>query len=286
LSELIAQCPSRIAPARAGELKAFAQQRNLSILYSDDDGFRIRVRLDNNTIVLPVRSLNYLWCATHLFVTLYNRYCEAHQQKRVDLDTASDPATSEALDLFNWARSALRGSADLWPEGHVQPSLNFDAGSEANVVVELFLCALAWIIHHERAHVEHEHKGNRSSNTLQEELQADRSATEWVMTECANDLERQKRAMGIAVATLAMAMLDDPHSPIPEVTTHPPDLERLYDNVDLAELPPNNIVYDFCVVVLMLCVGQYGPVTILEREIITSREVYDDLVVQFHRRHR
>lgn len=292
LDEYISQCAARISPTKATELGEFSEAKGMSIEYTDDKKFSIRVNLDTKTIKLPIGALNYLWSATHLFVALHEAYVAAQKAHKPILDTASDAATNAAVDLFNWAGKDLIDGNLIWPANAPRPSLTFQAGDLIPLTNEIFLAALAWILHHERAHVELEHPGNSSGpEGIRQEKDADRSASEWVMAGCANELERQKRAYGITTGLLAMALLDSPKLKIPEVKSHPPDMERLIDNLDIAELDPENSVYAYSLVVLQFCIAQYD---IKQAEVDgvdgrpaqTLEEMSRELATRYHTRHR
>jgi hypothetical protein len=292
LEEYIAQCAARISPTKATELGEFSDAKGMSIEFTDDKKFSIRVNLDSNTIKLPIGALNYLWSATHLFVALNEAYIAAQKAGKRNLDTASDASMSTAVDLFNWAGKDLIDGNLIWPAHSPMPSLNSQAGKLILLTNEIFLAALAWILHHERAHVELEHPGNSSGpEGIRQERDADRSASEWVMAGCINELERQKRAFGITTGLLAMALLDSPKLKIPEVKSHPPDMERLIDNLDIAQLNPENPVYAYSLVVLQFCIAQYdqnqAKVDGVDEQLdLTLEEMSRELAIRYHTRHR
>lgn len=292
LEQYIAECAARISPRKAAELGQFSKAKNITIEFTHDRGFNIRVVLSTNIIKLPVGALNYLWCATHLFIALYQSYVTAQAEGKIVFDTASDDATSAAVKLFNWAGKNLTGGDISWPAHTPKPSLMHENGDLIHLTNEAFLAALAWILHHERAHIELEHKGNsKGPESIREEKDADYSASQWVMAGCGNELERQKRAFGISTGILAMAMLDSPMLKIPEVKSHPPDIERLFDNLAIADLDADNIVYSYSLVVLQFIIGQYDVNqadvnSIPEQSDMSLRDIFSELAVRFHTRHR
>ncbi len=292
LQRNITECAARISPMKAAELGKFSDDHGMSIEFTDDKKFAIRVNLVTNTIKLPVGALNYLWSATHLFIALYQAYVAAKENGQTILDTGSDSATNAAVDLFNWASGDLIVGDLIWPNDAPRPSLTHEEGDLIHLTNEIFLAALAWILHHERAHVELKHTGNsRGAESVKQELDADRSASEWVMAGCADELERQKRAFGIATGLLAMALLDSPRLKIPEVRSHPPDMERLVANLEIAQLGEENIVYSYSFVILQFCIGQYDLKQAEVDEIVghpapTFEKMFREFVTRYHTRHR
>lgn len=288
----IAECAARISPSKAAELGAFSNSKGMSIEFTDDKKFSIRVNLATNTIMLPVGALNYLWCATHLFIALYQAYVAAQKEGKTLLDTGGDAATNAAVDLFKWAGKDLIVGDLTWPANGPRPSLTHQSGDLIHLTNEIFLSALAWILHHERAHVELQHLGNsKGPQSIRQERDADRSASEWVMADCTNELERQKRAFGITTGLLAMALIDSPKLQIPEVNSHPPDMERLLENLEIAQLDPENIVYSYSLVVLQFCISQYDlkqakTEDVAGEAIPTFEEIFRELAIRYHTRHR
>jgi len=67
-----------------------------------------------------------------------------------------------------------------------------------------------------------------------------------------------------------MALLDDVRAPQPRVTTHPPAPERLFVNLDTAALPPDNIVFSYCLVILQFCVVQYTSAPPVDEDSVRS----------------
>lgn len=292
LREYICECAARISPTKAEELGKFNASKGVSIEFTDDKKFNIRVNLSTNTIKLPVGALNYMWCATHLFIALYQAYVSAQNEGGITLDTASDAATNAAVELFNWSRNDLIVGNLIWPANAPMPSLTHEKGDIIHMTNEIFLAALGWILHHERAHIELEHQGNSSGpESIIQERDADKSASQWVMEGCANELERQKRAFGIATGILAMALIDNPRAQIPEVNSHPPDIERLLDNLDIANLDNENIVYSYSFVVLQFCIGQYDLKQAemngnVGQPAPTLEAMFRELAIRYHTRHR
>jgi hypothetical protein len=286
LEDEIASCMFVIAPAKASELGRFVEEHDLSIVFTEDKGFTIRVNLVSHEIMLPIGALNYLWCSTYLFYQLYQSYVAAQGAGVKVLDT-SQTGCNDAIDLFNWARNSLRTNELKWPEDSPRPKLGKPQGDDSiRITDEIFLCGLAWVLHHERAHIELEHLGSAPLEDVRLETDADNSATKWVLDSCNSDLERQKRALGIATATLAMALLDDPHRPQPPVTTHPSSPERLYANLQIAGLPPDNIVFSFSLVVLQFCIGQYTNAPSADANVGTFDEYLGDFLAIYATRHR
>jgi len=292
LEKFIAECAARISPTKATELGKFSDTNGVSIEFTDDKKFSIRVDLASNTIKLPIGALNYLWCATHLFIALYQAYVAAQENGGTTFNTASDVATNTAINLFNWASNDLIVGNLSWPFGAPRPSIDHKEGDLIHMTNEIFLVALAWILHHERAHIELEHQGNsKGPDSIKQEMDADRSASLWVMANCTNEIERQKRAFGITTGLLAMALLDNPRLKIPDVKSHPPDMERLLDNLDIAQLNPENIVYSYSFVILQFCIGQYDlkqaeADNFTGQQTPTFEEMFREFASRYHTRHR
>ncbi|MBD4053771.1 cell death peptidase Lit, partial [Xanthomonas citri pv. citri] len=83
-------------------------------------------------------------------------------------------------------------------------------GSEdSQVASEIFLCAIAWILHHEISHVVLQHPLVTTAFSTQEEREADSHATKWILGNLYESApELKKRALGIATAVLCIQSLE------------------------------------------------------------------------------
>ena len=150
----------------------------------------------------------------------------------------ANPRTARAARLIEWTvdceirlANAVRPEQStpplLWPAGLPRPRQRTQYASDGHVADELFLCAGAFILHHELAHFRCMHKWSMFSEDNREmEVEADAAAASWIL----DGVERPdprfgKRALGLAIAlgwltSIAAYVVEDQ-------THHPPSTERL-----------------------------------------------------------
>jgi hypothetical protein len=90
----------------------------------------------------------------------------------------------------------------------------------------LFLCALAWIVHHEIAHIRLNHQALVTTCSIAEERDADIEATKWILDKSTVPQESRKRTFGIAAAILALQGFHSPDQFV-ALKTHPSAFERI-----------------------------------------------------------
>jgi hypothetical protein len=119
------------------------------------------------------------------------------------------------------------------------------------VTNELMLCATAWILHHELAHIDREHVGALQS--VEEEKDADREATSWVMDQSPPGLATKKRGLGIAIATISIAMFEMfRRRRRTSAPTHPNPAMRIFSALSHPALTAEPVVAQVAAVMLKL----------------------------------
>lgn len=203
-------------------------------MLSDDPGFSIRVGIETREAILPVFALEYLWCFSLLVLTLTEEYQAAQQEERSEIDFRTSPQVSQAVDLLNWAHARmLLGDRSPWPDGAPKP-VGAPAQSDCEYAVnEIFLSAIAWIIHHEISHIRLRH-GVETTYSIQQEKEADDEATNWIFSQDLNSDVLLKRQLGMAVALLSMQFLEAPQGKNSKIGSHPPSVDRLFQCFDIA----------------------------------------------------
>lgn len=255
LQRQIAGCAFAVAPEREKELLAAAPTFSLAL--SDDRGFYIRVNMSTHEATLPIATLEYIWTCAHLFWVLYQEYIAAQQRGDREIDVSTRRNICDAIDAFNWARNNQAVSGiQRWPDELPVPAREDSDGAIA-VANELFLVAVAWIIHHEIAHVRERHPMLHNSYAIRQEIEADEIATDWVLGECHNLELRKKRQLGMVTALMAMQLLDEPPGANTYIGTHPPTVERLYACLERANVDDDGAPRAFAAVALQLQMTQF-----------------------------
>jgi hypothetical protein len=283
LETAIAGAAFLIAPERESELKVLDEVHKFVLVPTDEKGFAIRVNTKTHEVILPVAALEYIWCCAHLLHVLYVAYVTAQRSGAPQLDLANTPGCSKAIDLVNWAtRNMILSGVEQWPLHMPAPVSDPESGTDIHIANELFLLAVAWLIHHEMSHVALGHQPAERLFSQQKEKEADLRATEWIVSLGRTDEERQKRSLGIATALLSMQFLDRPEEILDGyVRSHPISVERLDYCLTRANAQDDGIVCAFATVGLQFHLGQFGITAPLDGKSI--RDVLSGFMVAFAR---
>ncbi|MEN8260073.1 MAG: phage exclusion protein Lit family protein, partial [Pseudomonadota bacterium] len=196
-------------------------------------------------------SLELLWCAAHAYCVLTNEYQKAHDSGAAFFNSGATSRCRRALTLYDWAlRKCVDRLDETWPSDATMPTKEASNGSDIWAANELFLISVAWIIHHEIAHV---HLGHPTVTTrsIDEEKEADLSGTKWVLPDAGAIAEITKRTLGIATAILVLTACDlRAHSF--RASTHPRSFERLMYCVAHGELAEDHRIYAVIFVLLQI----------------------------------
>lgn len=282
LQDLIAGVPFRISPEREGELKEFLDRENISLAIEDGPGFRFEVNLNDGTVTTNVASLEFLWASTHAHLILYDEYSKAQRSGDSHFDASSSTRARAGIDLVNWT---IRNMADTgtasWPHDLPKPELDPPKGSDVHVANELFLCSIAWIIHHELSHVRLGHNPLLTIRSQTEEKEADLGATEWILNECADNQEYRKRTIGIAAAILSLqGIAGDTSFDIRE--SHPRAFERIDYCLTSAGIDDNEEVFAFAACIMQIQLSYYG--INIAHDGSSFRDLYSKYLIEFARK--
>lgn len=255
LTDAISESLSKIAPENQNQLASLVKEHNIEIQYVDESGFGIRVTKseDDNQyrIILPVASLEYLWCFCHFFWVFTQEYSNAQKNNESNLHIDGNERLKTSIELLSWARDNLKSTnLKQWPDIYPRPEMVNPEMDDSVVASEIFLCAIAWIMHHEMAHVVLKHPLINTAFSTQEENDADEYATNWILKECNTESAQfQKRKIGIITGLLCLQSLDVSKI-ASENNTHPPACERIHRNMVRYSQEGSEVIEALCVVIL------------------------------------
>ncbi len=224
---------ARIAPEKVGVLDSFRVVHDPCAVFTNDQKFSFRVNTESKEIKLPTAALEYLWCACYAFYVIYQGYCAANQSLADEFNLNGNERTRGALSLYEWGMEQLhQATPKEWPSDNVKPEESSTAEENIAVANELYLCATAWILHHELSHILHGHKNEplNDEESRAQEKEADKSATAWILDGISDEAVLNKRGLGVAIATLVLTAQYILTGEFKE-TTHPKSFERLYDAI-------------------------------------------------------
>ena len=276
---MIAGSPFNIAPEHTDYLVNLRNSRNIEIEMIDKPGFSIDVVVDTKLVRLPVPALEYLWACGHFLWVTTQEYQAAQMRGETQLDFDRNARLITAETLFEWAKQNIKTpNINPWPIDLPSPKSFPKKHSDIHVANELFLSAIAWIIHHELAHVAFQHSGFVS---VLEEKQADVEATHRILAALdKSDPKLRKRAFGIAVALLCIQSLDA-EMPRPTIETHPHAYERIWHCFERYTIGDREDIEAFLVVGLLALFYKTGIIPNVEGN--SFSKILSDMLFQISR---
>jgi len=263
-----------IAPERDKEFDSVYADFDLE--YVDSPRWICSVDTATRHIRVSRRVVEVMWCASYAYTVFYVKKVQGKGmmvQRSIDLH--SDPEVAPAMMLLQWAyENWMNGADTLWPAELPHPVESPEQGSFAHVADELCLCAMAYILHHELAHIRLGHIAGRIG--LEEERDADYSAADWVMHSSLrqDDPKFVKRALGIAVA-LEVMVTRGVHTGNFDGITHPPSYDRMVHTLQRVITDVNHLAW--CVVAATLKIHlDNSRVAIPDRTYTTFMECVED----------
>ena len=234
--------------------------------------------------------MDRLWAVCFAYYRFYRAIAEhklsGHAERELDL--RSTPQLTEAGDLLKWAvESDLAGKRKEelppWPDHLPRPHADVPHGSDEHCATELFLCAVAFLLHHEFAHLRLDHipySELESVDSIGEEKEADFAAAEWILGELTNELDPmfQKRALGVGLGLVWIAALYVYAERKVESTTHPPAYDRLFQVTERHVLDPGNLPWAFVQSVLALHLQNLNIEHDIDREFASFKDAADYFV--------
>lgn len=257
LFNAIASSAFRVAPEAAARLEAEIARLNISLEYSDDPKVYAEFVVSESKVRLGVPFLSALWTAAHAYIVTYHEYQTAQRKGERYFSLGQVPRVADAYTLYRGAREAVALCKPFaWPQGATKPLRYPFEHSDGYAANELFLVAIAWIVHHEIAHGRLGHEEITVASRLQE-TEADEAATRWICDGETDNLRLHKRAMGVGAAIVFLLALDLQVGRL-STTTHPPSFERLMNNLDAVRLDEDQMIYAFAFVLVDIHVAEHG----------------------------
>lgn len=255
LFSAINSSPFKIAPEKEQDLKTIVDDKKIIISVVSEPGFNIRVRKNesNNSheIVLTVASLEYIWAFSNFFWVFTQEYSKSQKNNDEHFDLTGKNRLKKSDELLKWARKNLQTTGcESWPKKCPKPEAYLQGSEDLQVASEIFLCAIAWILHHEISHVVLQHPLVTTAFSTQEEREADSHATKWILGNLYESApELKKRALGIATAVLCIQSLEvENYFCLQNI--HPAAYERIYSNISCYPVGNEELIEALCTVML------------------------------------
>jgi hypothetical protein len=248
-----------IAPEKANELEEIIQRHNLELKIEDtEESFFFTANPQAGKIKAGNGALCRLWAIASGSFCLYTNVAEAKQRNIGirELDLKESERMRRATRLLEWVIQVEYDLAQAklkkqpvpkisWPSDAPHPVEHPVHASDEHVADELFLCAGAFILHHDLAHIRLEHEQtNDPSDHRKLETEADMAAASWILDGVdKTSAVFTKRLLGVALGLVwptivAVFAAEDQ-------TTYPPSFERLMDVMGRYVDDPNHVVWAF-----------------------------------------
>jgi hypothetical protein len=220
--------------------------------YIDTANWILKVDTATKHIKISRRVAEIFWAVSYGYITFYTKAIQGKKIiKKTEINLHEDEEISKAISLIKWIyESWLNKEDNPWPEDLPKPIENSQKGIMENVADELCLCSIAYLIHHELAHIKLLHSGN---SNIELEKEADSEATDWLLNHSLDEWDYKfiKRALGIAVAFEVITARGIYTGDFGGVT-HPYSYDRLYQNLDNYIHDPLHIVWSLLASTLKL----------------------------------
>ncbi|WP_417384174.1 phage exclusion protein Lit family protein [Gimesia sp.] len=254
----------QITPQRSNELNILTE----GVTFRKDeneDGIGFYASSNLKLVRVTMRCQARLWAHCYAYYCMFTEY--AVRQSGADSGLSSDQL-QVAGDFLEWAVESdiqirLQGGSGIpvvmkdAPKDAPLPFENINANVVQVGSETIFLNALAFIIHHELAHIQLGHVGVESDLSIQQEYDADATAAEWILgVDVADEFDYLVRHLGVAIALLWFTSLAFREKFV--IDSHPPSWKRLLAALEPTVKGEEDAVWGFVVLALTLHFHRYG----------------------------
>ncbi|MGQ0699718.1 MAG: phage exclusion protein Lit family protein [Panacagrimonas sp.] len=153
---VIAKSVERIAPELADSLPSAAGP--LELRFKQAPEFVCEASLAHREILITTGALELLWCGAFASIVLQREYEKSVASGQTHFHCASSRNARNAINLFRWClEKTINKKVSNWPAGMPLPITNPKKRTDGHLANEIFLCAIAWIFHHEIARIRFQH---------------------------------------------------------------------------------------------------------------------------------
>jgi hypothetical protein len=238
----------RVAPEKAAELHRYLTDRRVRLVLDQNtkSWFRARRGGHGYDILCSIYGAEVLWASALAYVSVHRHLKELGGRSLVFSDH-DDLAHLQGLLEFAFDDRVTRDDEGEWPSDLPRPRFTTVPEDVDTVVLasELWLCALAWILHHELTHIRNGHLEKLPD--VGDEIEADAGATDWLIRGVTDMRVMTKRGLGIAIAVVALSGFVLHHGRQRGPRRYPPAGERIM--TALERLPQETCAHE------LACVG-------------------------------
>jgi hypothetical protein len=250
LAEQLAHAARAIAPERDAEFDE--RMSAVEVIVSDNVAWQLHTAF--GSIRMSAGVLQSVWALAYAYWTLYQPLIGRSAGEGSAIVPAT-PALEDAIRLFAFAQARAKGANAPWPDDFPLPAT---PSTEARTANQLLLGAMAAFLLHEFHHIDVAAPMDEAgaglavdiAAALDEERDADAFAADWLLAGARDGIDRAKRTLSLAIASLILAghwltgtaSSDD---------LHPPGPKRLI-SILAPHLPPSDPAWAVVMVMLAL----------------------------------
>jgi hypothetical protein len=221
------------SPQRRDELAQLVARYNIYFVLDEQSaGIDFWSVPSTGQINVPRRCLFRLKASAYAY---YSAVAEMTARQMGNADPGLDERLRKASELLTWAVrtdvATSLGDGSTFSLGAIPADFEQLCRSclrpeQLDVAEEVFRLAVAWILHHEIAHIRLQHSASPGPDAVQEEWEADRASTDWLLrVPGMSQADRLARFCGVAAGLgwLSALYVYLGHG---QSQTHPPEGER------------------------------------------------------------
>lgn len=218
-----------IAPEREDEFMKMYPE--LELEYIDSSDWICNVK--ETHVKVSSRVMEIIWASAYAYMAVYLKHAQNRLFLKKQVLVYSDyPETEKAIKLLKWALEGfVNNDLPEWPDDLPKPVEKPEKGSLESLANELCLCATAFMLHHEFAHIRLGHRVDTPFR-IEQENEADLNAAHWVMDGLEptgkDDFKFIKRTLYVALALQVLCSLEIHRNKFGS-STHPKSYDRLFN---------------------------------------------------------
>jgi hypothetical protein len=294
LEEAIRSSVFRVAPKKAEEFDRMLAERGVFLNITEEHNSELlhfRAYEDSPEIEVSWLSLEIVWCATYCYCANYAALNS--QQSKGEFGFYHDSEElAAAMPLYGWALQRLQHLNHLEPEwlGDAPRPERQPATEIQELTNEIFLVAIAWLLHHECGHQLLQRPKPLDRQTIDLEWEADRRANFWLLDGVSDDKVLTKILLGISAGIGVLEAVRsgtdfgthpsgsgvlEPRSP-KDPDSHPIPFDRLEAALRQISIDNDHLAYAFALSVLLAnwAIRNYDTWVQLKEQ--SFRELFED----------
>ena len=186
-----------IVPEMKNEIAEIIGSKHIKLQLVDDGNVTMMANVDKRRVRFGIRTLELFWGISCRIGISLNGAIEEHNN-----------TDEEAKGLLSWIKKNFKKSNYIIPSEMI-PTMT---SSTRQLVDEIFLAAIAWMLHHELIHIEKDHPAPEfelDGEYIRIEKEADKLAAERIIEPTTTGSKmREKRMLGILVAVFGISYMD------------------------------------------------------------------------------